>query len=96
MTSKGLKLLEKMRNSKDGWKRIDLDHLYEAFGFVIQHGRSHDIVKHPDYPRLRTTLPRHNPLAKGYVEVAVKLVDELIKLNSQQEEAKQEDTNANQ
>jgi predicted RNA binding protein YcfA (HicA-like mRNA interferase family) len=96
MTSKGQKLLEKMRNSKKGWKRIDLDHLYKSFGFVIQHGRSHDIVKHPDYPRLRTTLPRHDPLAKGYVEETIKLIEELVKLNSQQRKANQEDINGNQ
>ena len=69
-----------MRRSKSGWKRQNLVDLYEGFGFQIRHGLKHDIVKHPKFLNLRTTLPRHNYLAKGYVEYAVKLVDELIKL----------------
>lgn len=85
MTSKAEKLLEQMRNSKSGWKRIDLDKLYEGFGFVISHGRNHDIVKHPDFPQLRTTLPRHRMLAKGYVDFAVKLIDRLLELQKESE-----------
>jgi hypothetical protein len=80
MTSKAEKLLEQMRNSKSNWKRADLDKLYEGFGFNISHGTNHDIVKHPDFPLLRTTLPRHRELARGYVEFAVKLVDKLLEL----------------
>jgi len=74
MPSKAEKLLEKMRNSKSNWKRADLDKLYEGYDFVISHGGNHDIVKHPDFPQLRATLPRHRELAKGYVEFAVKLL----------------------
>jgi len=80
MPSKAEKLLEQMRNSKSNWKRTDLDKLYEGFGFVISHGGGHDIIKHPDFSQLRTTLPRHRVLAKGYVEFAVKLVDALLEL----------------
>jgi predicted RNA binding protein YcfA (HicA-like mRNA interferase family) len=80
MTAKAEKLLELMRNSRSNWKRSDLDKLYEGFGFVISHGGSHDIIKHPDFPILRTTLPRHHELARGYVEYAVKLVDKLLEL----------------
>jgi predicted RNA binding protein YcfA (HicA-like mRNA interferase family) len=78
MTSKGEKLLDKMRRSKSNWTREDLNKLYEGFGFIITHGGSHDIVRHPDFLDLRTTLPRHNFLAKGYVEFAVKLIDRLL------------------
>jgi predicted RNA binding protein YcfA (HicA-like mRNA interferase family) len=85
MPSKAKKLLEQMRNSKSNWKRTDLDKLYEGFGFVISHGGSHDIVKHPDFPRLRTSLPRHRILAKGYVEFAVKLVDRLLEFQKESE-----------
>lgn len=69
-----------MRHSKSKWKRSDLDRLYEGFGFIISGGAKHDIVKHPEYPSLRTTLPRHKELAKGYVEYAVKLIDNLNEL----------------
>jgi len=74
-----------MRQSKANWKRRDLDSLYEGFDFVITHGKSHDIVKHPEFPELRTTLPRHNYLARGYVEYAIKLVDKLQELRKQKE-----------
>jgi hypothetical protein len=83
MSSKAEKLLEQMRNSKSNWKRADLDRLYAGFGFVMSHGGNHDIVKHPSYPFLRTTLPRHRELAKGYVEFAVKLVDRLLELQKE-------------
>jgi len=85
MPSKAGKLLAQMRNSKSNWKRADLDKLYEGFGFVILHGGSHDIVKHPDFPQLRATLPRHRELAKGYVEFAVKLIDRLLELQKESE-----------
>lgn len=84
MPSKAEKLLEQMRISKSSWKRADLDRLYEGFGFVITHGASHDIVKHPNFTQLRTTLPRHRELARGYVEFAVKLIDKLLELNQEQ------------
>ena len=86
MTSKAEKLLERMRQSKSNWKRKDLDSLYIGFGFIITHGKKHDIVKHPDYPLLRTTLPRHTKLAKGYVEQAIKLVDRLLEMKETRDE----------
>lgn len=85
MPSKAEKLLEQMRNSKSNWKRADLDKLYEGFGFAISHGGNHDIVKHPKFPHLRATLPRHRELAKGYVEFAVKLIDRLLELQKESE-----------
>jgi hypothetical protein len=54
--------------------------LYEGFGFIITHGANHDKIKHPDFPELRTTLPRHREVAKVYVEIAVTLVDQLLEL----------------
>ncbi|GMV34741.1 hypothetical protein FBQ83_07425 [Chloroflexi bacterium CFX5] len=80
MTSKAEKLLEQMRASKANWKTPDIARLYEGFGFIITHGANHDKVRHPDFPELRTTLPRHRDIAKVYVEIAVKLVDQLLKL----------------
>jgi hypothetical protein len=89
MTSKAQKLLERMKQSKVGWRRQDLDKLYRGFGFVIQHGSNHDIVKHPQYPHLRTTLPRHSYLARGYVDYAIKLIDALIQLQMGTEDEQQ-------
>ena len=72
-----------MRRSTDGWKRSDLDRLYSGFGFTVRHGAKHDVVAHPDFPRLRTTLPRHRQIARGYVLFAVELIDELKKLSEE-------------
>lgn len=85
MTSKAEKLLEQMRLSKNNWSRADLDRLYKGFGFVITHGSKHDVVKHPGFPELRATLPRHTFLAKGYVEQAIKLVDKNNELQKSEE-----------
>ncbi len=86
MTPKAQKLLERMRRSKADWSTKDLIQLYEGFGFLITHGSNHDIVKHSKYTNLRTTLPRHNFLARGYVEFAIKLVDQLLELEKQEQE----------
>lgn len=83
MTAKAMKLLERMRQTKSGWKARDLIALYEGFGFVVKHGASHDIVKHPDFPELlelRATIPRHNELLVTYVDRAVKQIDRLLTL----------------
>ncbi len=83
MTSKADKLLEQMRRSKANWKRVDLDRLYEGFGFIITHGANHDKLKHPDFlevRELRASLPRHRTLDKVYVEEAIKRIDRLLEL----------------
>ena len=80
MPSRAEKLLERMRQSQSGWKQNNLISLYEGFGFEIRHGRSHDIITHPDYPELRETLPRHSKIAKVYVKNAIKLIDQLAEL----------------
>ena len=80
MTPKVEKLLEQMRISKANWKAVDIARLYEGFGFIITHGANHDKIKHPDFPELRTTLPRHREIAKVYVEIAVKLIDQLLEM----------------
>lgn len=79
-------MLARARASTADWTRVDLDRLYKAFGFEITPGSKHDIVKHTRYPYLRATLTRSNPLAKGYVTTAVKLISEAIAL--EQGEAK--------
>lgn len=73
-------MLEQMRVSKHGWGASDLRRLYEGFGFVGREGRRHTIYKHPLYPFLRATVARHNKLAVGYIQDAVKLIDKLKEL----------------
>jgi len=85
MVSKAaIKILEGMRRSKGGWRRKDFDTVYLGFGFIITPGRSHDIVKHPDFPQLRDTLPRHaKELGKVYVSRTIELIDRLNKLKGE-------------
>ncbi len=78
MPSSAYKLLERAKKTQSGWKRQELDRLYTGFGFIIRHGRSHDIVYHPDYPNLRETLPRHKNVKPVYVRQAVKLINTLL------------------
>jgi len=92
MTPSAAKLLRRMRQSKDNWKRTDLDRLYKGFGFVIINGSKHDIIKHPEYPQLRTTLPRHSSLARGYIEFAIKLIDQLIDIQKKEKEHEPDDS----
>jgi hypothetical protein len=86
MSEKAVKLLERMRASKANWKRHDLVTLYNGFGFVIQSGSNHDLVSHPDFPQLVTSLPRHTKIAKYVVAQAVKMVDELRRLQENNDE----------
>jgi predicted RNA binding protein YcfA (HicA-like mRNA interferase family) len=79
MSSKAEKLLESMKVSQNNWKTRDILSLYEGFGFIITHGKSHDIVKHPDHPEIRTTIPRHNEIAKYYIKEAIELVEKVKK-----------------
>lgn len=88
MPPEAIKLLERMRRSKEGWTRQDLDMLYLGFGFVMRNGSSHDIVTHPDYPQLRETLPRHRKVAAYLVRNAVKRIDKLLELQMKDEEQK--------
>lgn len=79
MSNKAAKLLEGMRKTKANWTLDDLYALYKGYGFTIRNG-NHPIVSHPRYPFLRGTLPNHKSFATGYVAHAVKLVEQLLKL----------------
>lgn len=73
------KLLEKMRQTKQGWGYNDLERLYEGFGFESRQGGSHAFFSHPKHRDLAATVARHRSLAGGYVQHAIKLIDELKK-----------------
>ncbi len=84
MAPNASKLLDRMRRSKSGWKRTDLDELYSGFGFVITNGAKHDIVKHPQFPQIgRATLPRHTNVNKFYVQQAIAMIDRLKELQDE-------------
>jgi len=73
-------LLERMRATKSGWGQKDLDAVYRGYGFVMEEGGSHRKYYHPRYPQLWTMVARHNDLAPGYAQTALKLVAELERL----------------
>jgi len=87
MPSEASKLLERMRQSKEGWTRNELDSLYVGFGFKIRHGSSHDVATHPNFPQLRETLPRHRKVPSYLIRNAVKLIDRLIELREGNQDA---------
>lgn len=76
----GEKLLARMRASKAGWRQKDVETLYLSFGFKFREGSKHRFYFHPRYPQLYATVARHDPLAKGYISTAVRLIDELRQL----------------
>ena|SRR5690349_16770992 len=80
MGSEAVKLLERMKASRSGWKRDQIDRLYEGFGFIIKSGNGpHDKVYHPDHPDLFAFVPRHTKVGEAYVENAIKLITRLQK-----------------
>jgi hypothetical protein len=92
MVRKADKLLERMKRSKSGWKRNDIDSVYESYGFIITGkkggGSNHDKVYHPEYPELITYLPRHNPVGEAYISELIKKINQLKAL--QNRDAKEE------
>ena len=91
MPPKSRKLLQRMRQSAKNWKLNDIISLYEGFGFTISHGSNHDIIRHPDYPQLKQTLPRHGKVKTYLLRNAIKLVEQLLELQEAEEENKEVD-----
>ncbi|HEY2979991.1 MAG TPA: hypothetical protein VGJ22_02320 [Anaerolineales bacterium] len=86
---KSQNLLEKAKASPYGWRRPQLVRLYERYGFAIENGAKHDIVKHPLYPELRATLTRSSAeLHPDYVRHAL---DMIRKLTERQKEGEPEE-----
>jgi len=76
-------LLDRMRRSQDNWHIRGLDRLFTGFGFQRIEGGRHTMFIHPEYPQLRATITRSDPPPKGYVRDAVRLVDKLLKMKSE-------------
>jgi hypothetical protein len=76
------KILDRLRLSPNNCTRHELEVIYLANGFEIRKG-NHDIAKHTKYKHLRGTLPNHRSFAIGYVAAAIKLIDEVLRLDKQ-------------
>jgi hypothetical protein len=77
------KILDRLRASPNNCTRHDLEAIYLANGFEIRKG-NHDIAKHTKYKFLRGTLPNHKSFAIAYVTIAIKLIDEVLRLQKQE------------
>jgi predicted ABC-type transport system involved in lysophospholipase L1 biosynthesis ATPase subunit len=85
MSAAAESLLQKMKQSKHGWRYNDLANLYRGFGFDSREGGNHTIFFHPVHRHLMATVARHRTLAVGYVHRAIALVEALKTLESSQE-----------
>lgn len=74
------KLRTRMSASKSGWGWGDLNRIYISYGFTKREGRKHTVYFHPIHRELRATVARHRSLPKGYIATALKLINELEKL----------------
>lgn len=74
------KLLTRMQQSKSGWGFNDLDALYQGFGFEVREGGKHTMYIHSKFSQLRATVARHRSLPIGYIQCAIKLIEELKKI----------------
>jgi hypothetical protein len=62
-----------------------LDKLYRGFGFLYREDGKHRVYWHPTHKGLMATVTRHDKLAVGYIQTAIRLVDRLLELQQEQE-----------
>jgi hypothetical protein len=79
------KLLKRMKQSKAQWSHRHLKKLYLGFGFEMDEDGPHTMYIHPRFPRLCTTVTRSSYLAIGYVQEAIKLIEELQRLEKKEQ-----------
>lgn len=80
MSTRSVKLLERMRQSHANWKCQDIITMMRGFGFTLRHGSKHDVLTHEEYRWLRLTLPRGRNIKSSYVLDAIALVDMSMEL----------------
>ena len=71
------KLRRRMAASKWGWGWPDLNRIYLSYGFTMREGGKHTVYSHPAYPQLRATVARRRALPVGYVQTALRPINEL-------------------
>ena len=83
---KGRALMQRAKSSPYGWRRSELDKLYIYYGFLIEFGAKHDIVKHPSFPDLRASLTRSSSgLHPDYVRHAVDMIEKSLSREGKEE-----------
>ena len=86
MSRRAEKILERMRQTKTGWRSKDFHTLYLGFGFIKKSGKGgHDVFIHPAYRYIRDTIPNHSrELSPAYARDAVRNIDHLLRLEEEQ------------
>jgi hypothetical protein len=79
MPSAAEKLRARMQASKHGWTADDLERLYAGYGFGYRDKGKHRVYTHPSRPDLIATVTHHRHVAVGYIQTALKLIDDLLK-----------------
>lgn len=76
-TKKILRLLQRAKDAPAGWSGDELIGLYKDFGFYIEKGRKHDLVKHANLPDgIKGTITRSSgEIHPDYVRTAVELIE---------------------
>ena len=77
------KIFRRMQRTLSGWNPEDFATLYNGYGFEAREGCGHTIYVHKTRRHLRATVARHGPLAKGYAEHAIGLIEQLHALQAQ-------------
>lgn len=77
------KLFHQMREGKYGWKYNDLDALYRGYGFEVREDGKHTMYIHPEFKTLRATVARHRSLPIGYIQHAIKLIEQLYRVQNE-------------
>jgi hypothetical protein len=87
--SKAEDLLERMRQSPNGWRPDDFARLFKGFGFT-RSGTNHDVYIHKKYTNIRATIPRHKPVKSVYAKEAIARIDELKELETKETSQKEQ------
>lgn len=91
--SKADKIFAKMRRTQSGWGQNDFRSVYLSFGFQMREGSNHTFYWHDKYPTLTASVGRHDALARGYAEHAIKIIARLQELEQERKEQQQQEEN---
>ena len=57
----------------------------------MEEGSNHTAYRHPRFPQLKSVVARHGTLATGYAQDALSVIDELKRLEAEEEERKRQE-----
>ena len=81
--SRRRKLRERLARAKECQSR-ELKQLYLSYGFRRREGKKHVVYTHKRHKKLRAVVARQGSLNIGYVRTALRLLEELESLETEQ------------